>query len=185
MAIYQLTETTAYYPLSVEDARIYLKLSGLDRAYEDLVESMLLSAKDYIQRYTSRCIGEHEVVEFWDDWPGNSIFKLKFGLVASVESVEYWDGAEWQEIDTAKYSVDRIGRPARVKMLSAGFSLGEGLNRIRITYTAGSGTGEDLPAMFPTLIRQMLAYWHENGADQDISDMNYINNILNQYVLNK
>ncbi len=185
MAVYKLTETGAYDPISLEAARVYLKLTGVSPSYEALIESMLLSAKDYIQRYTSRCIGEFEVVEYWDDWPGNLLFKLKFGLVSAVTSVEYWDGTDWQPVDDSEYSVDKIGRPARVKMLSSGFLLGEGLNRIRITYTAGSETGADLPPIFETLMRSMLAFWHENGADQDITDLNYINSILKQYVLNK
>lgn len=186
MATFQLTETGAFTPITVEDAKLYLKYSESVSALDGAIEVLLLSAKQYVERYTSRLIGEYEVVEYWDGWPRDGVFKLKFGVSVSIGSVEIFDGTDWIEVEVEDYSVDPISLPARVKMLSIGnYSLGTGLNVIRITYNCGTSDGSDLPSVLTTLQYMLLSFWLENGTDQDVSDLNYINKVLNLYVINR
>ncbi len=188
MAVYALTETTAYEPIDLPSAKAYLQVPDSVTASDDVIEMFIAAAKEYVQRYTSRLIGEYEVVEYFDAWPIDQryIFRLKFGLATSIDLVETFDGTDWNTVDAEDYSADVVGRPARVKMLDIGdYDLGDGISLIRITYTAGSPTGADMAKPLVAMMYQLIGFWFSGGLDQDISDLNYVHQILKQYTFNR
>ena len=186
MATATITVTTPYTPIAVEDGKAYVKIPASVTESDDLVEALLLAAKEHVVKITSRLIGLCTVVEYWDGWEFSLLFKLKYGVCSAIASIEAYDGDSWETVAATDYSADFISRPARVKMISTGdYTLGYGLNVVRVTYTAGTADGSDLPAALTAAMYQLIGFWYDKGMDQDASDLATVNALLRPYILNR
>lgn len=186
MAAAVITVNTPYTPVSVADGKAYLKIPSSVTESDDLVEMLLLAAKEHVSHITSRLFGLCTVVEYWDYWQDNRLFKLKYGVCSAITSVQAYDGDSWETVVATDYSADVITRPARIKMISTGdYTLGDGLNIIRATYTAGTALGTDIPQALIAAMYQLIGFWYDKGMDQDASDLATVNTLLRPYILNR
>jgi uncharacterized phiE125 gp8 family phage protein len=88
---------------------------------------------------------------YLDAWPCDGVIELPRAPLASVTSVEYRTEAAWQTFSAANYEVQRAGHqfdPGRIVLLDEAMwpTIDDEGGSVRVTFVAGYGTAEQVPA---------------------------------------
>lgn len=137
--------------------------------YEDddqdtLISEYIDAATDYAEEYQNRCWRLSTWQATYDSFPCDGVFYLPRPPLVAVSSIAYRDTAgDSQTFSASYYVVDAISEPGRIG-LAIGYSwppIGEMLNAVTVTYTAGYSTVADIPARTRQAIRMLASHWFE------------------------
>jgi uncharacterized phiE125 gp8 family phage protein len=168
--------------ISLDDAKLLLKVEAAVVLDDDMIESIITAAVEYVERYTKRLLCRRSVTEYRDGWPGDGTFRLIHGPVYEFTTLSVLDGdGVFQPVDGSNYSADRHGFPGRVQMLEFPTIESKGLNRVRLEYTAGYD--KDIVAPLLQAVRMLIVHWYQHGIGDESRGIESVHGLLRQYVI--
>ena len=188
---YIQTSSDTVLPLSLEDAKIHLKIED-DDTDDDYITALIFSAGQFIEKYISQELITKTFKTYRDCFEDMFLHRRK---VASIESIKYYvdnvlttvlasrysftdENYKWSEIylveSTDYWPTDSDIRPQAVEII----------------FTAGFGTADtDIPYDIKQAIQMIVAFLYENRGDcSDASLNNSFNNgilVSAKYILDK
>jgi uncharacterized phiE125 gp8 family phage protein len=133
-----------------------------------LLQTLLAAETTYAEGFTGRPL----VLQTWDyyqdEFPTDGAIHLPLDGVTAVSAVYYLDSAGGEQtLDAADYDVDLASRPVRVALASGASwpTSYEGINAVRVRFTAGAANAEDYIAdlQLAIMLRVKAGY---DGGDQ-------------------
>jgi uncharacterized phiE125 gp8 family phage protein len=164
MALKLITAPTSE-PLTLDEAKSHLHV---DHTTDDaLIQIYLAAARDDCERWTGRAFMPQTWELTLDQFPTGEVLIPKPPL-QSVSSIKYDDasGTE-QTLATSQYTVDSVSQPGWVVPVPAGWptTTFEGVNSVRIRYSAGYASAADVPGAIKAAILLMLGTLYDNRED--------------------
>lgn len=180
-------------PLTLDEAKAYLKVEDDDTADDALIVALLRGAVRHLETFTGRAL----ITQTWrlslDDWPrrraalprlwegvregpdivaGQDFIEIPRPPLQSVISFQVFDTSDAAtEVDGSTYFVDTEGEPGRLGLRFAKTwpsTTRRPHDGIRITFVAGYGDdGNAVPDDLKAGLRLLLAHFHENRAACD------------------
>jgi len=159
----ELTIPAATLPLTLEEVKDHLVVEGADR--DDLISQMINSATSYVDALG--VLGRAMVTQTWGQWVGNSPGKvsLLMGPVQNLSSVKYFDtDGVWTTASFSDFELQKAGEWAVLKPVSGASwpTARAGPAAICISYTAGYGSADDVPASIKQAMLMLISHWFEN-----------------------
>ena len=161
------TEAPAKEPISLEDAKSYLRITSPDP--DAMVAALLAAARDRAERRCERAWITQEFVAHLDGFWGGADLLLPYPPLQSVEAIKYLSDDVGTELTVATtvYEVDTTDEPGRIR-LKPGQSWPTAYSRsraVRIEFTAGYGDEpEDVPDSARHAVRLLLGHYDRNRA---------------------
>ena len=183
----KLTTPPATEPVTAAEMDAHLRGDGaLEAADSELIESLVVSAREYVELFTRRALITQTWTLYLDTGPllgGNigwwdgvregslsqgaaGFVELPIGPLLSVTSVKTFNtDNEEAAFANTNYFLDRNSVPGRL-VLNTGSAwpvVTRNTNGIEIVYTAGYGPlATDVPSPLRTAIKQLATHWYEN-----------------------
>lgn len=200
MAVWQVTSAPSVEPLTRSEMKNYLKVPSATTADDDLIDDLIVSARQFVERYTSRALIVQTITEYFDAFPVGDrlaksldprVLQLHIAPVVSISAATGLayipeDGTPdsytaWDNTANAKYFLDIISGsngigPARIcKRDGIDWPTIEPYaNAVKVTYVAGYGAaGSNVPAMIKTAMRRIIGTWyfHRKTAQNEWQDV--------------
>jgi len=129
--------------------KLYLNVPAAQTEDDALILSALYGARTFLENATGRVMIQTVFREYFDSWPVNAqnqsvkVIELSKGPVSAIASVQYLgeDGTTWNTLNASDYRTDILSPLPRIQLASGSSwpttDLYDGLNNIRVQYTAG------------------------------------------------
>lgn len=158
--------STPALPVSLAEARLAARIDTTD--LDGHVAELLAAAVEQAEHDTDRQLSTATYRLTLDAWPAVAI-ELPRPPLVSVESIEYYDQAGvLRTLAADQYTVDTAPRLGRV-LLAPGAAwpgVQTRADAIRIAYTAGYGTADQVPAGLKVAIKKLVSHWfHQPAGD--------------------
>jgi len=161
MAIRLITAPAAE-PVTLAEAKAHLRVDHSDE--DTVIGAMISAARVYCEQWTARAF----VTQTWelvlDEFPTNEI-EIPKPPLQTIDSIKYDDGDGIEQLLAAsEYETDPVSQPGWVVPITSGWpTVYEGINAVRIRFTAGYDPGTDSPVDLaanvpPSLKAAMLLY---------------------------
>lgn len=184
-----LVTPPAAEPLTPAEVENHLRLE----AGADLVKvnSLILAARQHVERVTSRALVEQSWELVLDRFPACREIRLAKGELRSVTSVKYLDGdGVEQTLDVAQYQVDTVRVPGRI-VLAPGASwpaTSDRINALRVRFVAGFGAAVAVPEPIKAAMYLLIGHLYEHRESEVIGTITSplqmaVNALLAPYVL--
>lgn len=171
-------------PLELSDIKAFLNIEST--ADDDLLHSMRLEVRDYLERVTHRQFMTATLLYALDCFPcQKTMFSIPRPPLQSVTSIQYYDSnnvlTTWP---TTEYGVDSLSEPGRIFLLPGHRwpSTYRIPNAIRITYLAGWDSAEAIPARLKSLMLFLIGdfYHYRRGTSIEdfIQEVPYVQTLL-------
>ena len=170
-----ITSAPASEPLSRSEVKNYLKIAPGITADDSLIDSMIVAARNVVQRYTRRLLITQTITEKRDKLTEYSTgvsllnsFPLYWGPVTSVTSVTYLDtSGNSQTLSTSVYGTDLYDAPARIylKNLQSWPQVYDQRDAVTIVYVAGYANAAAVPDELKMAMYLLIADMYENRTD--------------------
>lgn len=82
-----------HYPITIAEAKKQCEIDDLDIAHDDYISALIMSATAEAEQYLHRRLVSQTLKYFLDYWPNSDRFRLPFGRLQSIESINYTDSA--------------------------------------------------------------------------------------------
>lgn len=163
---YALIAPPGAEPLALGQVKAHLRLDGDDE--DGLLQSLIVTARDHLERETGLCLLTQDLRLYLDRWPRDGVIPIARGPVQGIQTVTVFeaDGTPLQ-VSLEDHLLDGQSRPARLWLRDPPRP-GQSLNGIEIDFRAGYGdAGTDVPG---TLQRAMLLHVAEMFAYRGVVD---------------
>jgi uncharacterized phiE125 gp8 family phage protein len=210
MPLQRITEPTVE-PLTLAEAKAQCKVEFTDD--DDLITALIQAARDYAENRIERSLCMQTWMLTLDSFPGPSFMGVPFGKsysiprhaivlerppVQSITSIVYTDvGGSTQTMPTTDYVDLTYGGTQRVDDLCRitpvfgkiwPINLPQ-IGSVRVTYQAGYGTPNEVPAGIRAWIKLRVAALYENreevvvGTRVTVSELPYVDNLLEPWTV--
>lgn len=168
-----LVTSASEEPVSLDEAKLWLKTDTDDTADDDLVTSLIATARAKYEEYTHRCLLKQTFDAIPEDVPCGPV-TLPRSPVVSVSSIKGFtdtdlDNTVGTAMSSSGYYVDTLNEPGRVVPVGdATWPVGtRRLNPIAIRFIAGySSQTSGVPEQAKTEIKQLVARAYEHRGDE-------------------
>jgi uncharacterized phiE125 gp8 family phage protein len=184
-----LVAPPAAEPLTPAEVENHLRLeAGADPVK---VNSLILAARQHVERVTSRALVEQSWELVLDRFPACRAIRLAKGELRSVASLKYLDGdGVEQPLDAAVYQVDTARVPGRV-VLASGASwpaTSDRINAVRVRFVAGFGAAAAVPEPIKAAMLLLIGHLYEHRESEIVGTITSplqfaLNALLAPYVL--
>ena len=160
----KLLTAPAIEPVSLSDARDYLRVIGLDE--DNLILSLIKGARQWCEEYCNSAF-VNQTWELWlDTWPSDNVIKLERPPVSAINSVKYYDTANVEAtITAADYFANYKTYPANLSLAYGKAWPATSLrpyNGIVVNFTTGYGVNaSDVPDSIRTAIKMLVSHLFE------------------------
>lgn len=160
-------------PISVAEAKVHLRES--ETSQDTLIQSLIITARDYVERVTRRALAKQSWRLSIDQFPCNGRIRLPMPPLIAVSSVKYTDeaGAE-QTLAASQYVVDKASLPGKIdRAYNVSWpSTRCEPNAVRIEFECGYG---DAPASIPeglkAAMKLLIGHWYENREAVNVGNI--------------
>jgi uncharacterized phiE125 gp8 family phage protein len=146
-------------PITVEQVKSHLRLEGNEN--DAMLEGFIRPAREKCEQVTGRALVAHTFEIYEDENEGE--IELLYPPIDEVESVEYWDGEDWVELDSGSFVVGGVKQ--KVVLISKSYKV------VRVTYVVTPDPNQDLLR----LIKDLIQVWFDNRPDIDDLQQKVIN----------
>lgn len=174
MASLTLTTAPTIEPVSLDDARVHLRLDPDDHAQDAYLETLITAARESVEAHTSRALINQTWTLKLDGFPGSDGLVLPRAPLSSVTSLSYVDddGATqvWASSNYVVSAPSGPRPPAGRLWLAYDISWPTGVRSQRdsviVVFVAGYGaTAASVPAVFRQSILLLVAEMHERREE--------------------
>lgn len=160
----------AYEPVSLEQAKEWLRLSALDTGHDNVITLLIQAMRELAENLTHRAFIERTLRITMEDWPrdrfGRVRFRLPFPPLLGVTSFQYRDtNGDLQTLATDQYDVYTHCEPGLVvPAYNVSWpSIRSQPDALQITYTAGYASGSPTDeAAAQEVLPASLRVWMES-----------------------
>lgn len=169
--MFQVSIQPTVEPISLTEVKDWLKIHPDVAEDDNLLRSLIRSARLWAEKITGQAIMEQTIVEAWDRFPDYGIFYLSVAPVISVTALEYLDdNGTYQTWAASNYTLDSISRPCRIvnknRIQQTGVVYNNQLPNVwRATYKAGNASVTTVDANIKTAMLLQIAMMYENRED--------------------
>jgi len=154
-----------FEPIDIDYVKCWTRI---DQDADDVVlNSLILAAREYVEKFTRRALITQTLEERFDCFPGNC-FELRRSPVQSVTSIEYFDinDVEQTVSATTVYETDLNSEPARIALREGGVwpTVDSRLDPVKVTYVAGYATPEEVPESIRLAMAMLVDHWYEHRS---------------------
>lgn len=166
MTVLRLVTPPATTPVTVAELKAHLRIEA--DTEDAVLEAYLAAAVAYLDGWRG-VLGIALMSQVWelvlDAFPAAEV-QIPLTPVLSIGSVEY-DNEDGDQITLAaeEYQLDAASRPAWLIPVTSWPSTFDGANAVRIRFTAGHASADDVPAPIKQAIKLMVGAWYENRED--------------------
>lgn len=164
--VYKVTTPANGEPVTLQEVKNFLRVEhDVDN---ELILDMMRAARENAEHDTGLALLTQTIEQYADTWPCSRVIFLEVSPLSELTSVEYLDGdGTYQTFSSDNYTLDDISKPGRIVLNvdAAWPSHGDYPNAIRITYSAGTGIGQDVLATVRQAIKMQVAYMYQNRED--------------------
>jgi len=147
-------------PVTLAEMKLHSRIDGNDD--DALINTLITAARMQIEQMASHRMVTQTLALSIDDLPDSGILYLE-GPVQSVSSIQYYDlDGDLQTWGNELYQVDITANPGRV-MPAYDEDWPDYLddyNSIVVTYVAGCGNANEVPAILKQAIKLLVGYWY-------------------------
>lgn len=160
----RITSAPAEEPVTLAEAKLHLRI---DHADEDaLVDRLIVLARTQCEEIARRSLVTRTYAAALDDWPGDRSFEFPQPPLIGVTSVTYTDDVGvTRTLASSEYLVDTYREPGRLVLKTNAnwptVTLRE-INGVTVTWTAGYGGAEDVPARYIQAMLLLVSHLYEN-----------------------
>ena len=206
MAVWSVTSAPASEPISLSEAKNYLKIPAAFTDDDDFITSLIVMAREYVERTTSRALITQTITEYFDAFPsGNGfdarVLKLHISPLVSITDATglsyIASGGDpssytaWDNTSNAKYFLDIISGskgigPARIcKKTDVDWpSIEPYTNAVKVVYVAGYGaSGSAVPGPLMLAIYRLIGLWYYGSLTD--KDFDSVTDLLNPFKVHK
>jgi uncharacterized phiE125 gp8 family phage protein len=184
---YQLITPPTEFPITRVMAKQHLRIDHED---EDLLIDMLIAAACERWEQSTGFLLMQQTWEYVADVFGTSatdpIIRLHKCPLIALSSISYTNAAaEAATLDLATVSVDNVSSPARVMAKTYWPTVATQLNAVRIRFTAGHTSANNVPRAVMVALMMMIAHMYEHreeASDVSLSAVpNAVETVMNLY----
>jgi uncharacterized phiE125 gp8 family phage protein len=157
---WKVTTQPTVEPITLAEAKLHLRVDDTDS--DDLITSLISSARQKVEAFTRRSLITQTITAVWDR-PVGDVLELPATPLASVTSVKQYapDGSS-QTVSAGDYFVDTVGEPGRVVLnygvfwpltWTGGQRRG---NSLEVVLVAGYGLAVAVPAVLKDCIKEVV-----------------------------
>jgi uncharacterized phiE125 gp8 family phage protein len=159
---YAVVTPPAVEPVTVEDLRAHLRLSGTQE--DGQLAGLIKAARSQVEQETRRALIRRRLRLYLEYWPLGRVVMLPVAPVLSVVEIIAYDlQGNGTPLAPEDFSLDRSASPARVRIKPGAGMPSHQLLGIEIDFDAGYGDGpEDVPNQMRQAVRLLAAHWFEN-----------------------
>lgn len=205
MAVWSITTPPAVEPILLADAKNYLRIHSSVTADDDLIDLLIVQARQYVERVINRGLITQTVTEYFDKFPDpdrnsleSRLLKLHLGPVSSVTSVSYIAEGDtpssytvWDNTGNSKYFLDLVSGgtgigPARIcKKKDVDWPVIEPYtNAVKVIYDIGYGAAaSSIPGPLTQAMHKLIGRWYYHPDEKN--DFDLVADLLNPYKLHK
>jgi uncharacterized phiE125 gp8 family phage protein len=151
--------------LPLEDARVQLNLTADDTFHDAAVTAARDAAINWVENYTGQSLQERQFL--WTTSVFACVMRLPMVPVTAVDEISYYDATG---VDV---SLDASAWFETTNNVAAAFGTrwpyAYGHDGIRITFTAGYATADDIPPFLIAAVKLAMAAMFENRSNPDLS----------------
>lgn len=156
----------ASLPVTVEEAKLHMRIPASETADDDYVESLLGAATEVVEEVTNRKLITQTWKLFLDVFPSERSFELPYPKLQSVTHVKYYDeeGA-LQTLSSSLYQVDVngiVGQIANKNGETWPETEDEKLSAVEVQFVCGYGNASSVPEAIKQAIKVLALTWYEN-----------------------
>ena len=160
-----LTAPPAVEPITLAEAKAHLRVDAGDE--DALIESLIVTARSFVERSLSRALITQGWSLYLDHWPRSREVALPIVPAQSIEAVRVYDpDNQPTEIAGEDYVADMLSVPGRLLLLAANatpVAPARELNAVEIAFIAGYGDEpEDVPAPIRQALLLLVTHWFES-----------------------
>ncbi len=154
-----LAEPPALEPVTLTEVKAHLRLDF--DSEDDLLNSLITTARQYLEERTGLAL----ITQVWrlclDDWPNSDCVTLGKTPVSTINLIEQFDSeGTATSLDITGMLLDGQSRPARI-YTSKQSKPEQAINGIEITFTAGFGESIDVPDLIKRAILIHISHMYE------------------------
>lgn len=150
-------------PLTLDQVKAHLRITHADE--DDVLLAFIDAAAEWYESLTQRALTLATYRQTWDTWPSDyrrtfwGTMLLARSPVVAVTSIKYLDqsGVE-QTVDPSVYRLDASGVQAKVVPIATWPSHGDRPGAIRVNYTAGVATPEEVNRLDRAALLMLVAH---------------------------
>jgi len=175
--MYKVTVKPTFEPVSLADAKEWLKIHPDVVDDDGLIRALIASARVWAEAQTGQALISQTIEQVWDWMPLNRVFDLSMPPVTAVTSVKYLDAnGAYQTWTSTNYTADLFNNRVVVKAsvsLPTTSELNERPNVWKVTYTAGNATALAVDGNIKTAMLLQIAMMYENREDIPIGKTSF------------
>ena len=166
----QLVTGPTIEPVSIEECRDFLRITGDDATLARLRSAVRESVEDYLQRQLITATYDY----FLDCFPpgGRSTIEMPRPPLISVTTVKYYDTDDSQQTWTdTNYNVDTNTEPGRIQPIESQYwpSTINDHSAVEIRFVCGYGaTRDSVPETIKLAILNQIGLWYNNREGQSV-----------------
>jgi uncharacterized phiE125 gp8 family phage protein len=166
MSAYQLITVGTDEPLTLEEAKLHLRVDGTEE--DTLIYALLVAARDHAENYTWRRLTECTMAVYYDrDEVENFIFVNK--NVQSIEAVKYKDSTgSYQTLSPSSYEVDLFSHPCRIRVTTKP-QVADKLAAWKVEFTAGYASPSEVQEPIKAALKLIIGHLYEHREDVTMS----------------
>lgn len=160
-------------PMTTAEAKLHLRED--DASQDTLILSLIIAARDYVERFTRRAL----IKQTWrlsiDEFPCNGRIRLPMPQLLAVKSVKYTDlsGAE-ATLPADQYVVDTASLPGKIDR-AYGVIWPSTLcvpNAVRVEFDCGYGESPaSIPEGLKAAMKLLIGNWYENREAVNVGNI--------------
>ncbi len=170
-------------PITLAEARLHLRLTSSDTAEDDLIESLIVAAREHVETYTNRAL----LTQTWywkaDGFPysSSSPIVLPRPPLVSISSISYVDTSgvtqTWAAGSTGYQLVKPTGPKAQYARIVPSYQVLYPVTRYQpeaviVEYVCGYGDETNVPESIIHAMRLLIGHWYENREAVDLNAPN-------------
>lgn len=165
---YELLTGPVTDPLSLDEAKSHLRVDHTDDDF--YIRRLIKAAKQHIEKISNYVIVSSVWAAYCDEWPSDQrIYILKYPVTA-ISKIEYYasdDATEYTELAAASFDKAEKYNPP-VILLKDTPSLGDKLNAVKITFTAGHANNitDPVPENIKQALLILINHMYDNRQDE-------------------
>lgn len=155
-------------PLDLASAKTHLRIDFTDASNDQYIIGLIKAAREFIEEETGYIFITSSWYAYLDNFPSGDRIYLPVKPVSAISKVEYYaedDSTEYTEMSTSDYDAATAYNPACI-LLDEKPSVGDKLNAVRISFTAGNASAAACSAMSVHALKILLAHLYENRQEE-------------------
>lgn len=178
-----ISEPTAE-PLSLAEAKKHLEIAQSDDAHDQHVASLIMAAREKLERDASVITTNRTVVEKMACFPVGYSWRLTQRPPVSITHIKYYDTANsLTTLSSANYSLDADRRLVQLGSTVSLPSVYDRWDAVQITYVAGHGEdGSFVPEVYKQLCKLLVENFFEDRHKDSGKLIECYENLIRPYV---